>query len=362
MNKFRRYKCDTCGKEVDLENNITHAFIDRCTLTKGCLGRLRLVGEKNSKDNILNFESFVQTDSIAGKAKSKDLPQFIDASSNDANDFVVAVRRSTAYSPNSILQIQFEEILNTEQSYSEFIFNLNVPFSAISGKDSSVEQRVLMFDESDSVVIFINGKEIDSTTYTLENNVVRFNSTIVYGTFGSSSVFVKVLVFSRSQTIAKHLNFRKNVAGLSTNAWSNVNSIQIGQDIYDVFTSVDDLSIDLNTRLIPKSAAIAGIATNLNDVIILLSEKPYERFDRIVTRVVRLSDLDSSVDLVKYELVNSSPRFLVTSNSISDIFPPIFSLDVFDMKTESAIVSTVGDDTSLNRNITNNNKFVLGPI
>ena len=362
MNKFRRYKCDTCNKEVDLENNITHAFIDRCTLTKGCLGRLRLVGEKNSKDNILNFESFIQPDSISGGATDLSLPAFVDASSNEANDMVIAVKRVGAVTQSSVLSLSLKEVLSKEQTYKEFVFNLTVPFSAISGKDSSVEQKVLTFEDTDSVVIFINGKEIDSTVYTLENNIVRFATQVVYNTYSASSVFVKILVFSKEETVSKTIAFRKNVEGLSSNAWSNVSEIKLGGETYDIFTAADTLSVDLNTRLIPQTASLDGNNIQLNDISLLLSNQPYQIYDRISTRVVKLSDLDSSVDLIKYELINSVPRFLVSSISISDVFPPISPVFVFDKKIESAVVSTIGDDTSLNRNITNNNRYVLGPV
>lgn len=363
MNKFKRYKCDTCNKEVDVDNDLTHAFIDRCNLTAGCLGTLRLIGEKNYKDNILNFDTPIQTSKIGGESVDKSVPARVDIASSGVNDITIAVRRGIVpISSYSELEISLGEIMNKEQEYREYVFNLSVPVSAISGKDHSIEQKVLAFESTDSVVMFINGQEVDSTLFTAESNLIRFNQQITYNTYASSTIFVKVLVFTAEETISKTLTFKKNVQGLSTSAWSNVDKVTfLGQE-FELFTCQSLAGLDLNSRLTVDGAKIGSTNIPLDEMHFLLAQEPFHVVDRITSRSIRADHLDSSVQHLKYQLVSKVPRLLVTSMAIGDIFPAVAPLVVFNQKTENAITTSVADDTSLNLNITSNNKYILGPV
>lgn len=364
MNKFKRYKCDTCNKEVDLDNNATHAFIDKCNLTQGCDGKLRLIGEKNSKENILNFDPILQLDSIGGSSGPVVLPEYIDAASSANNFAVLAVKSSEAtIIDSSTVVLTLNEVLSKEREYKEFTFNLAVPVNAISGKDSSIEQKVLMFDETDSITVFINGQEIEDTEYTAANNVIRFNSQISYSDFSSASLFVKVLIFSIEAPNTKYLAFRRNVQNLGSSAWSNVKSIFLAGEQYELFTCLDFLSLTLNTRLNVASATLNNQSLDLNKIYLLLAEAPFGPLDRISTQVIPLADVDSNVNHFKYELVSdSSPRFLATSLTLTSMFPAISPKEVFVYADEVDTVGATADDTSKNSTITKTNQFILGPV
>ena len=355
MNRFKRYQCDTCKKEVDLDNNITHAFIDKCNLTAGCAGRLRFVSEKNTKDNILNFENAVQGDRIGGLISTTSLGEYISLSSSSSNDLVLAIE-SQSYPQSAAVEVMFEEAVGKERSFKEFAFNLTVPVIAFSGKDDSVEQKVLMFDNTDIVKIFINGQEISPEKYIAENNVIKFSEQIVYSTYSSSSLFVKVLVFIPTTTVNKTLTFKKNVPGLSQGAWSNVDKVTFNGKIYELFTCVNHLSLDVNTRLTFKSKTINNQQIT-SPGFLLLSDAPFVYVDRIFTRAIQIDELNSSTHHIKYDT-----SFNVTANSISDLYPPIHVLSVFNADAESEILETIGTDVSANLNITKNNKYILGPV
>src|SRR5574343_10010 len=94
MNKFRRYKCDTCNKETDVENDIKRVFIDKCNLTTGCKGRLRLVAEKNTKENILNYKNPAQSDEISAEAFDRIIiGEYVSLACDTGNALYLAVKK-----------------------------------------------------------------------------------------------------------------------------------------------------------------------------------------------------------------------------------------------------------------------------
>ena len=116
MDKYKRYKCDTCNKEIDLDNNPTHAFIDKCTLTAGCKGRLRFIQSKNIKDNVLNFDSVLQSSKIGGLTEDYTLGNYVNASSSSSNDLVIAVKNDPTFVDSTIVSLGFDEILNKDKA------------------------------------------------------------------------------------------------------------------------------------------------------------------------------------------------------------------------------------------------------
>ena len=361
MSKYRRYKCDTCLKEIDVVNDLTHAFIDRCNLTSGCNGTLRFVVGKNTKDSILNFDKIIQTDEIGNVAVDTSIGVYVDAASSPKNNLVLAVKGTAVDS--SVVALTLNEVFNKERTFKEFVFNLNVPVSAVSGRDNSVDQKVLTFDSADVISIFVNGQEIDESRFTAENNIIRFNEVLTYNSFSSSSLFVKILVYSAEQSVHKSLSFRKNVQGLTECAWSNVDQATIGLQSYELFTCTEVLGIGLNTRLTVVSATLDSVAVNLSDIFLLLAEHPFGPLDRIVTKVICLADLNSTTDHLKFEVTQTGgSKFIVTSNSLKDVFPQVRPSVIFSAKDELDSSGNVGDDTSINQNINKNNKFILGPV
>ena len=360
MSKFRHYKCDTCGKEVDVDNDLTHAFIDRCNLTKGCLGRLRFVEDKNVKDNILNYTTAVQS-SIIGTKEDTSIPEYISPCSGTSNEITLAVKGLFMSASNAVVTLT--EILTKEVEYVEYVYNITIPVSAISGKDNSAQQKILTFDETSDISIYINGQEYDSSLYTAENNIIRFNSPIIYATFGTSSIFVKILVFTAATEVIRTLSFDRNVPGLSTSAWSNVQDVKINNEFYSLFTCTDLTTIDLNTRLTIKSIKVDGVEYPTSESAIILAAEPFTIADRIFSRLIFASDLDTSTRHLRYEAPNKVKTLRVTSESLVDVFPAISIESVFSRDKEFAKSSLAsGDDTAVNANLTKNNKFVLGPI
>lgn len=361
MSKFKHYKCDTCAKETDLNNDLTHAFIDKCTLTSGCSGRLRFIKEKNTKDLIISNLSNSSQVSLLQKYTKQDLPEDINPCGSSTNEMFIAIKGD--FSPNSNASIMFHEILAKEVEFSEYVFNLNIPVSTISGKDSSAQQKILTFDASSEITIFINGQEVDSTKYIAENNILQFNDIITYTTYGSSTVFVKVIVNSKSEQITKSISFDRNVQNRSSGSWNNVDKVLIDNEVYSVFVCDEYFSLDLNSRLNVYSLTVNEYVIDKSLAVILLSAEPFTVADRIYTKIINLSSLDSSTKHLKFVLKDQQEQLLVSSLALQDIYPVISIVNSFDKSKELALTtSKIGSDVSINSQITNNNKYVLGPI
>ena len=360
MNKFKHFKCDTCNKETDVDNNITHAFIDRCNLTVGCNGTLRFVADKNVKDTILNFDSAVQLNKIGVTAEDISLPTYIDLASDSANSVTLALPISAA--DNAVATVTFNEVLNKETAFKEFTFSVGVPVVVISGKDTSVDQKVLTFNDTDSLAVFINGQEIDESTYSANNNLIRFNETITYNTYSASSLFIKVLVFSKEDAVVKTLAFNRNVQGLTDSSWSNISTAEVSGEVCDLFTCVSLLSLDLNSRLSVTKVEVNGQEIELGRANFLLAQAPFGPLDRITSQVINAQALDGTLNHVKYEVSSNKAKISATSISLSNIFPPIKPIVSFVSGAELDSSGLVADDLSLNTNIPKNNSFIIGPV
>ena len=362
MNIFRQYKCDTCNKETSQNSDNIHAFIDKCNITFGCSGRLRFVKEHTRNERNIHIENILQSEYILGDSPIPEIPKYIDAASSETNNLVIAIVNKPSFNDFSEATIIFSEILNKEQEFREYTFNAQVPVNAISGKDSSSEQKVLNFDESDDITILINGETVDPSSYLAIENSIRFKKPITYNSYSSTSVYIKILVFAKAVSIEKSLTFLKNNNGQKLSAWSNVKEIKIGENEFALFTCQDISSIDLNSRLTVKEVKVDNEIIDNTFNILLLAEQPFGPLDRIVTKAILLNTLDSGSNHLMLSVVSKEVKVLVTSSSIADVYPVINLIKIFNVANELDSENKVADETSLNKSLTQNNQYILGPI
>lgn len=365
MNKFKRYKCDTCNKETDVENDIKRVFIDKCNLTIGCKGRLRLVAEKNTKENILNYRQAAQSEEInTGDFNEITIGEYVSLTSAAENVVFLAVKKGAeSYPQNSPVLLNLHEIVNTEQAFKEFQFNVSVPASAISGKDSSIDKKVLTFSPTDTVEVFVNGEVISPSLYTAENNIIKFNETVVYTTFNSSSLFVRVLVFAKEPETTKTLSFSRNYQNLSQGSWANANEITVAGETYEVYVCSDLSGISLNSRLTAASLTRNGATLSSDRAVFLLAQAPFGVHERIITKCVSFSDLVDALNHIRYSVESGKNQIKVTSQTMKSVFPVIRVSSYFDKATEFSFdYTSASTDVELNNNINKKDSFILGPV
>ena len=365
MNKFSRYKCDTCNKETDVENDIKRVFIDKCNLTVGCKGRLRLVGGKNVKENILNVSLPSQSEEInTGEEADAVIGEYVSLTSASENTVYLAVKKgSEVYPQNSPLILTMREIVKTDQAFKEFQFNVPVPASAISGKDSSADKKVLTFSQTDVIEVFVNGEVISPSMNKKKNNIIKFNETVVYTTFNSSSLFVRVLVYAKEPEATKEVSFARLFQNLGTGAWANANEVSFGGDTYEVYVCADLSGISLNSRLTASSATRNGAVVANDRIVFLLAQAPFGVSERVISKCVGYTDLTDALNHIHYSVESGKNIILVTSQSVKSVFPVIHVTSYFDKATEFSFdYASASTDVELNNYINKKDSFILGPV
>lgn len=360
MNKFKKYKCDTCNKTTEVANNSTHAFIDKCTLTQGCLGRLRFVEETNSQ-NLSPPEFLYSSDHNAGLK----FPSLFSLNCSQQTEVFAAAPISAPRTGAEILELTFSEIDAKEQEFKEFQFNVIVPVSAISGKDHSVDHKILAFSANDEVQVYINGENVDSGNFTAENNLIKFKNPIVYQTFNASSLFVRVLVFAKKSETLRKLVFNSTNPGSSNGAWSNLAAISIGHSILNVFVCSDLSAVKVNTRLKFMSATLNGVQISGTEVHFLLSKAPHGKTERVLTKSIIAQNLDDSVNHLKFVSELGQNSIYATTTSVTNVFPVIKAASAFDQSIEqdSAIdFASTSLDIEPNNNIEAYDPLIIGPV
>lgn len=367
MKKYRNYQCDICKKQAEFLNDVQHAFIDKCTLTIGCQGKLRFVKDANSRTSQIDVQSQVQQSFINPNFENlsqQQIGDFIDPSSNETNTVVFAVKDNFLVNDNSSIKFSLDEVSNSGKEFSEFTFNVSVPISVIFGRDSSINSKILTFDNDSEISIFINGQLIDSEKYDAIDNSIKFKSPIVYNSFSSATISVRIIVFKKIEKISKSITCFRNAQGLSKNAWSNVKSVIIDKVKYNLFTfTLNSQIFSINSKYNFTSAILDDSEyLSLADCVILLANSPFSALDRNASNLVNIKTLTDESNFLKYSLYFEKEMLQISSISLTEIYPPIQLLEIFEKSKEFEADSTVGVDTSLNRNINRNNSFILGPI
>jgi len=376
MSKFRKYQCDICRKTTEEVNDTKRVFLDKCDLTKGCRGTLRFVSETDVKSGIVNYqEDVIQNAGVSSLIPAQSLGEFITTlsqfSTSSASEVTLAVLRTgDAPENDDTITVVFNEIKNQSKAFKEYVYSLKTPFSTISGKDDSAERKVLTFSSVDDIQITINGTIVDSSLYTYQNNIITFDDVVVYNTFKSSDLFVRVLVSAQNELVTRELEFRKTVQNLVTGSWSNVDSITVGANTYDLFTCIDLTPLKINTRMTFLEARKNNDSQSIdlssnpgNFLWILLANEPFTAVDRIETTVIDLEQVVSSTQYLKIVVKDGKRNLLCSSDAVKDIFPTIAIDSIFSVANETvADLTLVGDDSSLNNAITKTNSHILGPV
>jgi hypothetical protein len=335
MKKYKTYQCDICKKQTEFLNDTQHAFIDKCVLTNGCQGKLRFVKDVNVRTSSIDVQSQVQQSFI--NPNFQNLTQqlvgdFIDPSSNSANTITFALKDNSFTNNSSSIKISLEEVSNSGKEYSEYLFNVSVPISVIFGRDSSVNSKILTFDNDNKISVFINGQLIEEDKYVAIDNSIKFKSPIVYNSFSSSTISVRIIVFKKIEKVTKSITCYRNAQGLSKNSWANVKSVKIDNQKFNLFTfTLNSQIFKINSKYNVSSIVLDDSEyLSLSECFILLSNNPFGPLDRNVSNVVNLSTLIDDSNFLIYSLYLEKEMLQISSNSLLEIYPPIQILEIFE--------------------------------
>lgn len=377
MKQYARYMCSTCFRSTDRLVETKRASIDKCSITFKCPGRMSIVGYLNNamilpavSSGLENWRPRWETKSTTNSA-STDL---IDTSSGKSGTLTLAVQLPSSTNDVSTVDVVFGQQDEKPKDYKQFMFRFDSTFQLISGVESGLEKKALRYAATDDIDVYVNGlireEGTAATMYQRYNgvndvpaNTIKFNSPI---TDTSMINQVDVVISKAKATSAIRIPFSRNFeneADAKDSAWKNVRSVQILQD--GVYTSYNLYHFDVisdagsaapilkkDSMLVPTSISMNNTPIALSRALILFATKPYLHIDRRYTVCARLADLDQERDYLKFVVVNGSPQILITSTSITDVYPPIkanvFAQDPIITANSAGVSQTNVNPTTIN--------------
>lgn len=377
MKQYARYMCSTCFRSTDRLVETKRATIDKCSITLKCPGRMSIIGYLNNAMILPAVASGLENWRPRWESKSTvntSAIDLVDTSSGISGTLTLAVQLPSTANDASTVDVVFGQQDEKPKEYKQFMFRFDSSFQLISGVESGLEKKALRYTAADDIDVYVNGlireEGLGASMYQRYNgsndvpaNTIKFNSPI---TDTSMINQVDVIVSKAKTTAAIKIPFTKNFlneADSKVSAWKNVRSIEVMQDgkytsyslyhfdvIADAGTSAPILKKD--SMLVPTSISMNNTPIALSRAMFLFATKPYLHIDRQYSICARLADLDQERDYLKFVVVNGSPQILITSTSVSDVYPPLkvetFVADPVITTSSTGVAQSSINPTSIN--------------
>lgn len=340
--RFITYKCNTCKRTKDFLADDLHSFINLCTITQHCPGKLAPIATKN-------IRSILASNPIAGvldwlpkeappEVSNKIIPKTFLLDNSFSQVMCIAVKNSGQTLPTDF-NLTFTVQKTNVQEFTEYVYNLGANQDTIIGADISSQAKVLKFTNTDNVSVYINGVQTEDISVKYSDSV---GYAIVLNTTRNVISNIRVVVYPRidiSETAT--INFVKNNALIlsKTTAWSNINSIILNGHKYILYSSVlNMLPANKELNLYPGNALNDLV---LSDMYFLLSNNPFTSIDRILTFVVPLNVLTTPDLWVKNYVDSSTKHIQVSYQAVEQITSPI---DVTLIAAETVVINSIATE------------------
>jgi len=365
--RFITYRCNKCQRTKDYEVNNLRAFINLCSITKNCDGRLSPIATKSVR-NILasspvaGLEDWAPPSTLESSKKNTVAPapiEYFNLSSSASYELTIAVA-GTSGLPDTF-NVHFISQLSTSSAFVEYLYYKTSSFNSVLGPDTSSSAKVLRFTSSDTVKVFANGVELTEVEdyvllYSGVNGYsIQFTQTYIVSTL------VKVLVFQPLPvSTSTPIVFTKNSLLTYSNnntTWSNVKTVSINGVAHTVYTCLNTDLLPTNVLLnIYDSSQVDGL--NLDDMHFLLSYAPYvSPVDRYEVATVPLNNLaDVATNLRKFFNANET-RIEVTGDSIVSTLTPLIALNISDITLEQVTALITSDQKPFPKSLK-----IIGPV
>jgi len=381
--KIVTYKCTTCNRTKDYEASKLHSFIDLCSITLNCSGKLLPIATKSLRnvlasapvdgvpDWISRFENTNANQITSINSSEQNLYVTLASSSSLALSLAVKRQNPSINNNPSSFTVSFATQQFEVSTFDEFTYFITSTFNSVSGPDTTSSKKVLRFTSSDIVKVFLNGVELSEGTLINEYRLTYNGQNgykVVFNTSYSVSSTVKVIVYQNQNIVLSNpITFTRNTLLVSSldnqTSWSNVSTIEYQNDIFDVYTCLDTLSLPANQILnvYPNGNHFSSniVSPELSSFRFLLSYPPFSVIDRIYSAFIsfhNLSDVDNHIRLYSNK---GSITLEVSKSSVSYVsFAPLLHVADDNLEWLSSATISITDDTS----IIPNNPYIIGPI
>lgn len=349
MKRYTRYTCTTCRRQKDLLTDNVRAAPDRCTITLSCLGRLVPTEYLSSGDAAITpvegvTDWYPRGTVLTGEVLDAE-PEQVPTASGTLSQFVVAVKGGPQFAgePNATLDLVFTARSASPKAFRQYTFRRTTTVAVISGIEDGLEKKVLRYTTTgvnpDVVEVYVNGvKQEEGVTFALYNgvpgpvapNTVSFTPPLdLSGTTQIDVIVSKVVALPSSTLTLVRSTYDESRRG--TGAWENVDAISIfdagvSTTYYLFRADITSTSLPLNSVLDVTSAAVTITPTitsvPLTDVVILYALDPYTSRDRRLATITRASDLDPTVDSLRFGLVDDEVALTISATALTPTYPP----------------------------------------
>lgn len=368
LKKYITYQCDTCKRTKDLPTDKLHGFINLCTITQNCKGRLKPIATKNLREilpssvssSLSNWKPRTSINSGESPAISNEEVIYFNAASSTSKILTLAVKGIPASLP-SVVDIKFSIEKAESQSYIEYTYTLAANSDTIIGTDNSSYGKMLRFFVTDVVMVYVNGVLLLETDYVLNFQGTNGYSVTINQKKKVQSA-VKVVVF-QNVPIAETtpIIFTKNSELDINSAWENVTSVTINSDVWTLYSCLDLSELPVNTILTLYQGATFSNALNLTEltnVNLLLAYDPFTPIDRINSCLVSFDKLSAENQHLRIYSHNGSNQVQITNHTL-DLSLSIRITTVKDPMNE--LVNTLSQ-ASIDPVLLPSNLTVIGPI
>jgi hypothetical protein len=377
--KIITYQCNKCRRLKDFTSSDLHAFINLCTITKNCEGRLSPIATKNLRnvlastpiDGIPDWNS--RFDPSVSVQDNNEQVVYYDLASSSSFSLTLALRKGSVLVLPSDFTLRFAMQSMSNLVYNEFTYYMTSTFSQVTGPDTSPSAKVLRFTASDTIVVYRNGVELSEGTgpndYQLMYNSTQLGYAIKFNTTSTISTLIKVFVYqAQSVELTTPLVFTKNALLVSSSdnktAWSNALEVDIDGIEYVLYTCTDTSTLPTNMLLniYPSNNQLSTDTSQLLEHYkFLVSYKPYTVADRIYEALVPMTNLiDTNTSIRMTYSTNDSSQYLEVSGTAVE-YPTkpitILSFDSMDNELLYGIISSVSDQTVISNNVN-----IIGPV
>ena len=357
---FNNYQCTICRRTKSVLDNSTHAFMNGCTITKGCEGKLYWSGISSTDESsaVPVSEQWVSRWAVTSTTAVTKAPVAYPLVNSPNGAFVVAVRDHGSLPDSATITVEQKKF--GEIDFTSYTYSVTAASTTVSGQDAY--GKILRIPQSaidgGLVQVRVNGIIFPTERYTLSTTSISFAA---WPPGLSAGDTVGIVVYSSTPVVVSELSLTRNTSLIPSTArggWSNVGYVYLNGDssVRWVLYSVDTLS-----GLIAGSFKITSSDLGLNGFI-LMSNSPHGQRDRILVSGVEFIDAAQDYNLY-VALEGNVLRLYAYDDMVSTCYPPIMLLtDSSFIKADdfyTAAASLQLDNLS-NSSITN--PTILGPI
>ena len=292
MYNYIVYKCDTCQREIEHEQDSLRPSINKCNITFRCEGKLIKIGEKNIRSKFKtpaesNVIDWVPRGTVTELKKQSLLEIAPPNISLLTGPQVLTIGLQDSITQPTTLVFKFKVIADTSNEFVEFTYQVNSPpqveistgvyATIIQGPDSSTQHKILRYLAADKIKVYIDGVEKEEdVSFTINTNYP--NSVLLSEPLVGTKT-IKIYVYKQIEQETVQINF---IVGETTGSWGNIKQVNQNGIIYNLYNSAEIANLPANKYLLVDSIFdLANPTVDLKQyIVILLALDPWTHIDR----------------------------------------------------------------------------------